>query len=151
MSQIYGIGADITQISRIAATLARSKGRLAEKVLGPEEMAVYHARGARNENRGLAFLATRFAAKEACSKALGLGMRWPMSWRYAQILNLPSGKPYIKLSGELGQCARARGIELQVSVSDEKDYVVAYVIATTAAVTQGTASAQPNKDNASDE
>jgi holo-[acyl-carrier-protein] synthase len=57
---IYGIGTDIVQISRVAAALARSGPRFAEKILGPEELLKYHARSAKNEVRGLRFLATRF-------------------------------------------------------------------------------------------
>ncbi len=78
---IYGIGTDLAQVSRIAAVLERTGGRFAEKVLGPDELRVFHARRARSEARGIAFLATRFSAKEAFSKAIGLGMHWPMTWR----------------------------------------------------------------------
>ncbi|HEX8786068.1 MAG TPA: holo-ACP synthase, partial [Telluria sp.] len=76
---IYGIGTDIVQISRVEAAVARSGERFAEKILGPEELVKYHARRARSEVRGLRFLATRFSAKEAFSKAIGLGMRMPMT------------------------------------------------------------------------
>ena len=103
---IYGIGTDIVQVSRVAAVMARTKGRFAEKVLGPDELRIYHARSARSEVRGLAFLATRFSAKEAFSKAIGLGMRWPMTWRALQTLNEPSGKPMVVASGELAAMAR---------------------------------------------
>jgi len=81
---IYGIGTDIVQISRVKAALERSGPRFAEKILGPEELVKYHARRAKNEVRGLRFLATRFSAKEAFSKAIGLGMRMPMTWRSAR-------------------------------------------------------------------
>ena len=87
---IYGIGTDIIQIDRVQGVMERTRGRFAEKVLGPRELKVYHARKARSEKRGLAFLATRFAAKEAFSKAIGLGMRWPMTWRAMELLNLQS-------------------------------------------------------------
>ena len=98
---IYGIGTDIAQVSRVAAVLERTGGRFAEKVLGPDELRVFHARRARSEARGIAFLATRFSAKEAFSKAIGLGMHWPMTWRALQTLNHPSGEPYVVASGEL--------------------------------------------------
>jgi holo-[acyl-carrier-protein] synthase len=98
---IYGIGTDIVQISRIEAALARNGERFAEKILGPQELEKYHARRAKNEVRGLRFLATRFSAKEAFSKAIGLGMRMPMTWRSAQMLNAPGGKPIIVCSGAL--------------------------------------------------
>ncbi|WP_244825794.1 holo-ACP synthase [Caballeronia sp. TF1N1] len=128
---IYGIGTDIVQVSRVAAVMERTKGRFAEKVLGPDELRIYHARRARSEVRGLAFLATRFSAKEAFSKAIGLGMRWPMTWRALQTLNEASGKPVVKASGELATWLAERNITAQVTISDERDYAVSFVIAET--------------------
>ena len=127
---IYGIGTDIAQISRVEAALRRSGPRFAEKILGPEELAKYHARTAKHAVRGLRFLATRFSAKEAFSKAIGLGMRMPMTWRSAQMLNAPGGKPVIVCSGALEEFMRANGLSAQVSISDEADYAVAFVIVT---------------------
>ena len=127
---IYGIGTDIVQISRVEAALARSGPRFAEKILGPQELEKYHARSAKNATRGLRFLATRFSAKEAFSKAIGLGMRMPMTWRSAQMLNAPAGKPVIVCSGALDEFMRANGLSAQVSISDEADDAVAFVIVT---------------------
>ena len=128
---IYGIGTDIVQVSRVAAVMTRTGGRFAEKVLGPDELRVYHARQARSAARGLAFLATRFSAKEAFSKAIGLGMHWPMTWRALQTLNKPSGEPMVVASGELADWLDARGITACVTISDERDYAVSFVIAET--------------------
>jgi len=127
---IYGIGTDIVQISRVEAALARNGERFAEKILGPEELVKYRARKARSEVRGMRFLATRFSAKEAFSKAIGLGMRMPMTWRSAQMLNAPSGKPVIVCSGALEEFMRQNKLSAQVSISDEADYGVAFVIVT---------------------
>ena len=135
---IYGIGTDVIQVSRVAQVMARTNGRFAEKVLGPDELRVYQARKARSEVRGLAFLATRFSAKEAFSKAIGLGMHWPMSWRALQTLNEASGKPVVKASGELADWLAARGITARVTVSDERDYAVAFVIAESELATPAT-------------
>jgi holo-[acyl-carrier protein] synthase len=129
---IYGIGTDIVQISRVEAALARSGERFAEKILGPEELVKYHARRARNDVRGLRFLATRFSAKEAFSKAIGLGMRMPMTWRSAQMLNAPGGKPIIVCSGALEEFMRTHRLSAQVTISDEADFGVAFVIVTQA-------------------
>jgi len=134
----YGIGTDIVQVSRVAAVMSRTDGRFAEKVLGPDELRVYHARNARSQARGLAFLATRFSAKEAFSKAIGLGMHWPMTWRALQTLNEASGKPVVKASGELAEWLAARGITARVSITDERDYAVAFVIAETEAAPPAT-------------
>lgn len=125
---IYGIGTDILQIARLKAALERRGDRLAEKILGPEEMARYRHRKARVEARGLRYLATRFAAKEAFSKAIGLGMRMPMTWRAMQTLNAPSGKPVVVTSGKLKAYMEEKGLTAQVSITDETEYVVAFVI-----------------------
>jgi len=129
---IYGIGTDIVQISRVEAALGRNE-RFAEKILGPEELVKFHARRAKNEIRGLRFLATRFSAKEAFSKAIGMGMRMPMTWRSAQMLNAPSGKPVIVCSGALEEFMQQHKLTAQVTISDEADYGVAFVIVTSAA------------------
>ena len=81
MAMIYGIGTDLCDIRRMRDALARRGERFAEKVLGPTELEVFRARRARSEVRGVAYLATRFSAKEAFSKAIGLVMRIPMNWR----------------------------------------------------------------------
>jgi len=128
---IVGIGTDICDIRRIGATFARRGERFAEKVLGPREIAVFRARRARVEVRGLRYLATRFSAKEAFSKAIGLGLRMPMSWRACEILNAPSGKPTIELTGELATWFSARGWTAHVSVTDESDYAAAFVVVET--------------------
>jgi holo-[acyl-carrier protein] synthase len=129
---IYGIGTDICDIRRIEATVARRGGvRFAERVLGPAELQVFQSRRARVEARGLRFLATRFSAKEAFSKAIGLGMRWPMSWKACEILNEPSGKPVLKLSGELADWFAARQLVAHVTVTDETDYAASFVVVET--------------------
>jgi holo-[acyl-carrier protein] synthase len=125
---IYGIGTDIIDIRRLRATLERRGDRFAEKVLGERELAVYRTRSARVAQRGLSYLATRFSAKEAFSKALGLGMRMPMTWRACEILNAASGKPEIRLHGALAEWFAARGLRAHVSVSDESDYAAAFVV-----------------------
>jgi len=128
---IFGVGTDICDIRRIEATLARRGDRFAERVLGAAELQVFHARRARVELRGLRFLATRFSAKEAFSKAIGLGMCWPMTWRACEILNDPSGKPVLHLSGELAAWFAARGLRAHVTVSDETDYAASFVVVET--------------------
>lgn len=126
---LYGVGTDILQISRVIGVMERTRGRFAERVLGPEELKVYHARRNRSEARGLAYLCTRFAAKEAVSKAIGLGMRSPMMWRAVQTLNAPSGKPVVVASGALVQWLAERQLTIEISITDEKEYAVAFAIA----------------------
>ncbi|MEC5162559.1 holo-ACP synthase [Janthinobacterium sp. CG_S6] len=130
---IYGIGTDICKIPRIEAALQRHGERFASKILGPQELEKYHARSAKNAVRGLRFLATRFAAKEAFSKAVGLGLHMPMTWPAAQMLNAPSGKPMIVCSGVLEEFMRLNRLTAQVTISDEAEYAVAFVIVEQAA------------------
>ncbi|MGI4982431.1 MAG: holo-ACP synthase [Janthinobacterium lividum] len=128
---IYGIGSDIIDIRRVAGVLERTGGRFADKVLGPDELAIYAARRARSAPRGLAYLATRFAVKEAFSKAIGTGIHWPMTWRAVQTLNAASGAPRVVPNGALREWVEARGLNFHVTLSDEQDYAIAYVIAET--------------------
>ncbi len=128
---IYGIGTDICDVRRIAATLERRGERFAEKVLGLHEIEVFRARRAKIEARGVRYLATRFSAKEAFSKAIGLGMRLPMSWRDCEVVKAPGGKPQIRLHGALAEWFDARGLQAHVSVSDESDYAASFVVVET--------------------
>ncbi|HUG24961.1 holo-ACP synthase [Piscinibacter sp.] len=128
---IYGIGTDICDIRRIAATLGRRGERFAEKVLGPNEMVVFRHRRAKVEARGIAYLATRFSAKEAFSKAIGLGLRMPMTWRACEILNERSGKPCVRLHGELASWFETKRLTAHVTLSDESDYAASFVVVET--------------------
>jgi holo-[acyl-carrier protein] synthase len=126
---IYGIGTDLVEIARIAAALERFGDRFVERILGPQERARYEARRARSARRGVAFLATRFAAKEAVSKAIGLGLRSPMTWRAVEIVNAPSGRPQVVAHDALAEYLRSRRLRLSVSVTDEQAMAMAFVVA----------------------
>ncbi len=130
---IYGIGTDLCDIRRIEATLGRHGDRFAERVLGADEIEVFRARRARAAARGLRYLATRFSAKEAFSKAIGLGIHSPMRWRDCQILNQPGGKPVIRLDGPLAEWFAARSLKAHVTVTDESEYAAAFVVVETEA------------------
>lgn len=125
---IAGIGTDIIYISRIRAAYERFGQRFAQRILGPQELQVFARRYARHDQRGLRYLATRFAAKEAFSKAIGLGMRMPMAWSRMQTLNAPSGKPEVVLADELGQWYEERFGSAHISITDESDLVMAFVM-----------------------
>ena len=126
---IYGIGTDLVEIGRIAAAVERFGDRFVERILGPQERARYEGRRARSPRRGLAFLATRFAAKEAVSKAIGLGLRSPMTWRAVEIVNAPSGQPQVVAHGALAAFLSQRRLRLTVSVTDEQTMAMAFVVA----------------------
>ncbi|MBX9900757.1 MAG: holo-ACP synthase [Burkholderiaceae bacterium] len=125
---IYGVGTDIVQIDRIQAALKRENSRFLSKILGPLELVEYEKRNHRNAERGALYLATRFAAKEALSKAIGTGMRFPMTWHAAQLLNHQDGRPEFALNDELGDWMKTRNLCAFVSISDERDVVCAFVI-----------------------
>jgi len=128
---IYGIGTDICDVRRIRESLARHGERFALRVLSPGEVAVWRARSARWPERGIRYLATRFSAKEAFSKAVGLGMRMPMTWRSCEIANLRSGQPVIVLHGALKDWFEQKGLQAHVTVSDESDYAASFVVVET--------------------
>ncbi|MEY4435911.1 MAG: Holo-[acyl-carrier-protein] synthase [Pseudomonadota bacterium] len=125
---IYGIGTDICDIRRIRASLEKHGDRFAQKVLSDHEMNTYRVRSERWPERGVRYVATRFSAKEAFSKAIGMGMRMPMTWRLCEVAKLPSGQPTIVLHGVLKEWFEAKGLTAHVSVSDESDYATSYVI-----------------------
>jgi holo-[acyl-carrier-protein] synthase len=129
---IFGIGTDICDVRRIEATLAAAR-----RALSPSGCwAARAGRSSRPAARGprcaaWRYLATRFSAKEAFSKAIGLGIRMPMTWRACEILNEPSGKPYIRLNGALAEWFEAPGCSAHVSVTDETDYAASFVVVET--------------------
>ncbi|MCX8521546.1 MAG: holo-ACP synthase [Rhodoferax sp.] len=142
---IYGIGTDICDVRRIRASLERHGERFARRVLGDFEFQTWKARSARWPERGVRYLATRFSAKEAFSKAIGLGMRMPMTWRLCEIRNQASGKPVIVLHGPLQQWFLAQGLRVHVSVSDETDYASSFCVVETAEDAQQPGSTSPPK------
>jgi holo-[acyl-carrier protein] synthase len=125
---IFGVGTDICDVRRIRASLARHGDRFALKILSDAEFATWQARSARWPERGIRYLATRFSAKEAFSKAIGLGMVMPMTWRRCEVANLPSGQPTVVLHGALKEWFDARLLSAHLSVSDETDYATSYCV-----------------------
>ncbi len=128
---IYGIGTDLCDVRRIRASLEKHGDRFAQKVLSDAEFATYKARGARWPERGVRYVATRFSAKEAFSKAIGMGMRMPMTWRSCEIGKLPSGQPVIILHGDLKSWFEAKNLKAHISVTDEADYAGSYCVVET--------------------
>ena len=125
---IYGLGTDICDVRRIRASLERHGERFARKILSERELSTWRSRSARWPERGVRYLATRFSAKEAFSKAVGLGMRMPMTWRLCEVGKLASGQPVIVLHGALKDWFEARGLSVHVSVTDETDYAASFVV-----------------------
>lgn len=121
---IVGVGTDILEVSRMEAAYARHGERLVERILTPAERAQCRA------NERIRFLAKRFAAKEAYSKALGTGIRMPMSWQAVSVLRGPTGKPVcVAHTPALEERLKMLGVkQIHVSITDEKAYAVAFVI-----------------------
>lgn len=121
---IEGIGTDLCRISRIEKSLQRFGERFAAKILVEEELLRFRA-----HRQPAAYLAKRFAAKEAFSKAIGTGMRYPVHWQNIAVSNERSGRPTIRCLGPLQGTVQARGItSVHLSLTDEPDFALAFVI-----------------------
>ncbi|HTO82541.1 MAG TPA: holo-ACP synthase [Methylomirabilota bacterium] len=134
---ILGIGNDIIDIRRVERTLERYGRRFIERVFTPVEQKKSEGR----RNRAASY-AKRFAAKEACSKALGTGLRNGVFWRDLGVVNLPSGKPTLQLTG--GAAARLKamtppGMRAQIDLTITDDFPQAQAIVIISAVPDGTA------------
>jgi holo-[acyl-carrier protein] synthase len=120
---IYGIGTDIAAVARLSNMFERHGTAAADKLLAPDEMADFAV--APDKGR---FLAKRFAAKEAFGKALGTGVRAPATLPAIAVVHDELGKPVFRFSGELEALLRTKALTAHLSISDEHDYAVAFVI-----------------------
>jgi holo-[acyl-carrier protein] synthase len=125
---ILGIGADLIDIRRVEATLERFGPRFVARCFTPVEQA-------KSERRTLraASYAKRFAAKEACAKALGTGLRMGIAWREMGVVNLPGGKPTLELTGSA--LARLQSLTppgcrpvLHLTITDDHPWAQAFVV-----------------------
>ncbi len=123
---IYGIGVDLVRVDRIEKAVARHGDRFLNRVFTPQEIAYCQSR----HRQGVYQLAQRFAAKEAFSKALGVGLRQGgIRWREVEVLPDAMGKPEITVSGRAAQLCQAHGItRMHVSLTDEDHHAVAMVV-----------------------
>ena len=121
---IYGIGTDIIEIPRIEAALSRFGERFAQRILCEPEL-----RRFAGHRKPAAFLAKRFAAKEAFTKALGTGIHAPANWHGVWVTNLRSGKPTLEFTPALKALMDTRGVtRAHVSLTDERGLASATVI-----------------------
>jgi holo-[acyl-carrier protein] synthase len=125
---IIGLGSDLCDVRRIEKVLERHGERFLDRIFTPAE----RAKADRRANRAETY-AKRFAAKEACAKALGTGLRRGVFWRDIGVVNLPGGRPTMKLTG--GALARLKAItpagceaRIEVSLTDEGPTAQAIVI-----------------------
>jgi len=120
---IYGIGTDIAAVARLRGMWERHGEKALEKLLAPEEFADF----GRAADKGR-FLAKRFAAKEAFGKALGTGISPPALLPAIAVGHDELGKPVLAFSGALAELIRSKHLKAHLSISDEAEYAVAYVI-----------------------
>jgi holo-[acyl-carrier protein] synthase len=121
---IYGVGTDLIEVQRVARVLERYGERFARRILCEPELKRF-----RTHRQPVAYLAKRFAAKEAFAKALGTGINAPANWHGVWVSNLRSGKPVLEYSPALADLMRARGItRSHVSISDERGMAAATVV-----------------------
>lgn len=126
---IIGIGSDLIDIRRIEKTIGRFGDRFLDRIFTETEK----ARSARRPLTRMASFAKRFAAKEACSKALGTGFRKGVFWRDMGVVNLPGGKPTMQLTG--GALARLQSLlppghkaQIDLTITDEPPLAQAFVM-----------------------
>jgi holo-[acyl-carrier protein] synthase len=120
---IFGIGTDIVSVPRMQQALERHGERVARRILTADEMEDYRRAG-----QPAAFIAKRFAAKEAAVKALGLGFSEGISMRNIGVEHDPRGKPLLVLSGRALELAQQMGVgEAFLSLADERDHALAFV------------------------
>ncbi len=121
---IEGIGLDVVYVPRMERVLARWNQRFLDRVFTPGEQALCLSR----PHRAGAF-ALRFAAKEAFSKAIGLGMRGGVRWRDIEVFHHPGGRPGLRVLGRSHALCVERGISsMHLSLSDEQEYAAAVVV-----------------------
>ena len=121
---IFGVGTDVVEIERIKKALERFGERFAIRVLCDPELKRFRA-----HKQPAAYLAKRFAAKEAFTKALGTGIRSPANWHGVWVVNLPSGKPELQFTDALKTLMATKGVQRShLSLTDERGMAMATVI-----------------------
>lgn len=121
---IFGIGTDIVEVTRIEASIAQFGDDFAKRILADSELPSYM----KSQIKGR-FLAKRFAAKEAFSKALGTGLRAPATFQNIAVTHDDLGKPLLVLAPELQNFLASKNIsQMHLSISDEKHLAAAFVV-----------------------
>lgn len=120
---VYGIGTDIARVDRFEAALARHGERFAARILAADELADFRVASAPAR-----FLAKRFAAKEAFGKAFGTGVREPATLHSMRIVHDRLGRPSMDCDEALAAAMAVKGLRAHLSISDEADYALAFVV-----------------------
>jgi holo-[acyl-carrier protein] synthase len=121
---IVGTGVDLAEVPRIRQSIARFGRRFTERIYTPAEIAYVERKANRYER-----YAARFAAKEAGMKAIGTGWRHGVRWRDFEVVNLPSGRPTLRLHGRAAEFARKLGVKsIALSLTHTADLGMAHVV-----------------------
>lgn len=129
---IVGIGSDLTNITRIEDSIKNYGERFINRIFSPDEVEEMARRKNISKREYASMAAKRFAAKEACSKALGTGLQKGTFWRNMEVTHLPSGKPILKLSGNAldharGICENCK-INIMLTMTDDYPWAQAFVV-----------------------
>ncbi|MCD8339996.1 MAG: holo-ACP synthase [Burkholderiales bacterium] len=125
---ITGIGCDIVEPTQIEKAFQRQGENFIDTFLSPLEKPIFIARHTKNKERGIAYLSTRWAAKEALAKALGTGIREAVDLKSISILNNDLGKPYFHFDGSLSVMIKKLKLVAHLSISDTNTAAIAFVI-----------------------
>lgn len=126
---IYGIGCDVVELQRVADVYERHDARFVHRILTTDELPIFEKRKLLGKERMFAFLASRWAVKEAISKALGTGITAEVSFHSMEILHNASGAPIAIFKGDLKNRLQEEGIFVHISITDEKSVVAAFAVA----------------------
>lgn len=128
IDDILGLGCDILEVSRLEGLLRKGRDVFIKRVLTPTEIDEYERRSDKSAIRGTLFVATRYCAKEAFSKAMGTGVGAQFSFQDLSVLNRDSGAPVLVYSERLENWLQSRRAQAKISISDEQNYVMSTVI-----------------------
>ena len=126
---IVGIGCDVVEQKRVTEALEKYGDRFVQRLLTASEIRIYEKRLALSRERGLSFLASRWAVKEAISKALGTGISGDVTFHAMTIMHTQSGAPMAVFSDALKERLQQEGIFVHITITDEKTVAAAFAVA----------------------
>ena len=128
IDDVLGLGCDILEVQRLEDLLRKGRDSFIKRVLTADELLEYERRAEKSAPRGDLYIATRYCAKEAFSKAMGTGVGAEFSFQDLSVLNAPSGQPLLVYSEHLRLWLESRRAFAKISISDERNYVMSTVI-----------------------
>lgn len=126
---IRGIGCDVVEVKRVADVLEARGERFIERLLTENEIPLYRKRSALSKSHALAFVASRWAVKEAVSKALGTGIAEDVTFQSMEVMHNAKGAPIMLFKDPLKERLMQEGLFVHISITDEKTMVAAFAVA----------------------